>query len=122
MTIEELEEVSLDEDDPNKKVLIGTLLTEKEKNDLITFLRKNKDVFAWSHIDIPGVDPEMATHNLNIDPKYPLVRQKKRRFAPERNKIVSDEVDRLLETDAIEPCHYPDWLSNVVVVKKKNGK
>ena len=35
---------------------------------------------------------------------------------------MSDEVDRLLETDVIEPCHYPDWLSNIVVVKKKNGK
>ena len=103
-------------------MLIGTLLTKKEKDDMMTFLRKNKDVFAWSHRDIPGVDPEMAMHNLNIDLKYPPVRQKKRRFALERNKIVSDEVDRLLETDAIEPCHYPDWLSNVVVVKKKNGK
>ena len=32
MTIEELEEVSLDESDPDKKVLVGTLLTEKEKD------------------------------------------------------------------------------------------
>lgn len=89
---------------------------------MITFLHKNKYVFAWSYKDIPGVDPETAVHSLNVDPKYPPVRQKKRRFAAERNKIVSDEVDRLLETDAIEPCHYPDWLSNVFVVKKKNGK
>ena len=40
----------------------------------------------------------------------------------ERNRIVSDKIDILLEIDAIEPCHYPEWLSNVVVVKKKNGK
>ena len=58
-------------------------MTKKEKNDLITFLHKNKDVFSWSHRDIPGVDPKMAMHNLNVDPKYPPVRQKKRRFAPE---------------------------------------
>ena len=45
---------------------------------MMTFLHKNKDVFAWSHRDIPGVDPEMAMHNLNIDPKYPPVRQKKK--------------------------------------------
>ena len=31
-TIEELEEVSLDESDHDKKVLVGTLLTEKEKD------------------------------------------------------------------------------------------
>ena len=68
-TIEELEEVSLDEDDPDKKVLIGTLLTKKDKDEMMTFLRKNKDIFAWSHRDIPRVDPEMAMHSLNIDPK-----------------------------------------------------
>ena len=88
----------------------------------MTFLRENKDVFAWSHRDIPRIDPLMAVHKLNIDPGYPLVRQKKRRFTPERNRIISDEIDRLLEIDAIDPCQYPDWLSNVVVVKKKNGK
>jgi len=92
-------------------VLIGTLLTKKEKDEMITFMCKNKDVFAWSHKDIPGVDLEMAVHSLNIDPKYQPVRQKKQRFAPERNKTVSDEVDRLLETDAIEPWNDDsDWM------------
>ena len=116
--IEKLEEVILDKDDPDKKVS----LSKKEKEELVAFLNENNDALAWSHKDIPRIDPSMAEHKLNIDPKYPPVRQKKRRFAPERNKIVSDEVDRLLETDTIKPCQYPDWLSNVVVVKKKNDK
>ena len=37
-TIEELEEVCLDENDPNKKMLVGTLLTKKEKDELMQFL------------------------------------------------------------------------------------
>ena len=45
-TIEELEEVYLDEGDPDKKVLVGTLLTKKEKEELMTFLQENKDIFA----------------------------------------------------------------------------
>ena len=85
-------------------------------------LTKNKDIFAWSHKDIPGVKLEEDEHCLNIDPSHPPVRQKQRRFAPKRNKVISDEVDRLLEIDVIKPCQYPEWLSNVVVVKKKNGK
>ena len=32
------------------------------------------------------------------------------------------EVDRLLDADAIRPIQYPTWLSNTVVVWKKNGK
>ena len=85
-------------------------------------LRRNRDIFSWSHRDIPRVDPEEAEHCLNIDPSHPLVRQKQRRFTPERNRVISDEVDRILEIDTIEPYQYPKWLSNVVVVKKKNGK
>ena len=68
------------------------------------------------------MNSEEAKHCLNIDPSYPPIRQKQIRFVLERNKVISDEVDRLLEIDTIEPCHYPVWLSNVVFVKKKNGK
>ena len=112
-TIEELVEINLDPEDSNKTVLVGVHLTEDEKKNVVECLKKNKDIFAWSHKDIPGVDPEEAKHCLNIDPSHPPVRQKQRRFAPKRNKVISDEVDRLLEIDAIEPCQYPEWLSNV---------
>ena len=37
-TIEELEEIFLDEGDPEKKVLVGTLLSKKLKDELMTFL------------------------------------------------------------------------------------
>ena len=90
-----------------KKMLVRALLTKEEKEKISERLKRNKDVFAWSHRDILGVNPEEPKHYLKIDPYYPPVRQKQRRFNPERNKVISDEVDRLLEIDAIEPCHYP---------------
>ena len=37
-------------------------------------------------------------------------------------EAVEEEVDRLLENRAIQEVIYPTWLSNTVVVKKKNGK
>ena len=67
-------------------------------------MRRNKDVFAWSHRDILGIDPEEVEHCLNIDPLYPPIRQKQRRFTPEQNKVISDEVDRLFEIDAVDNC------------------
>ena len=71
-------------------------MLKREKEELVAFLRKNKDVFACSHKDIPRIDPSMAEHKLNTDPKYPLVRQKKRRFVEDymnrraQAKFVSD--------------------------------
>ena len=67
-TIEELIEINLDPKDSNKKVLVGAQLTEVERERIAEYLKKNKDIFAWSHKDIPGVNPEEAEHCLNIDP------------------------------------------------------
>ena len=50
------------------------------KQDLGQFLRKSIDVLAWSHEDMPGIDPSVITHRLNVYPSSKLVRQKKRVF------------------------------------------
>ena len=49
-----MEDIPLDENDPEKSTRIGADLEEKIKKDLIRFLRENIDVFAWSHEDMPG--------------------------------------------------------------------
>ena len=43
-------------------------------------------------------------------------------FDLERNKVINDEVDRLLEIRVIEECFYPVWLCNLIVVQKNNDK
>ena len=82
----------------------------------------NRDVFAWSVYDAPGVSPNLACHALNIVPEHKLVAQKRQKLAPERATIVLEEVERLLASGAIREVQYPVWLSNTMVVKKKNGK
>ena len=46
----------------------------------------------------------------------------RRIFAPERNKAVIEEVEKLLEANFIREVFYPNQLANVVMVKKSNGK
>ena len=43
-------------------------------------------------------------------------------FAQERDKAIVEEVRKLLEANFIQEVYYPDWLVNVVMVKKANGK
>ena len=89
---------------------------------LTAFLRANQDVFAWSHEDMPGIDPSIMVHKLNVSSSFPPVRQKKRVFAQERDKATAEEIRKLLEADFIREVYYPDWLANVDMVKKANGK
>ncbi|KAL0368520.1 UNVERIFIED_CONTAM: Transposon Ty3-G Gag-Pol polyprotein [Sesamum calycinum] len=46
----------------------------------------------------------------------------KRAFGNERIKAIKEEVEKLLRTDYIRPVQYPEWLANVVLVPKPNGK
>ena len=35
---------------------------------------------------------------------------------------MQDEVIKLIKVDLIREVHYPEWLTNVVLIKKANGK
>ena len=71
---------------------------------------------------MPGIPANIIQHRLNVDPGKKPVQQRRRVFAPERNKAVMDEVNKLLAANFIREVFYPKWLANVVMVKKANGK
>lgn len=62
--IEILEDIPLDESNPERFIRIRTSMEDKSKQDLVQFLRKSKDVFAWSYKDIPRIDLSVITHHL----------------------------------------------------------
>ena len=119
--IEVMEDIPLDENNPEKYTRIKASMERKTKQDLVQFLKKSIDIFALSHKDIPGIDPSVITHRLNVYPSSKHVRQKKRVFAPKRDNAIKEEVQKLTTTKFIQKVYYPDWLANVVIVKKANG-
>ncbi|XP_059446518.1 uncharacterized protein LOC132178074 [Corylus avellana] len=106
----------------NKVVKIVSQLASEVQEGLVTFLRKNLEVFAWAHEDMPGISPKDILHQLNVDLSMKPVKQKRRKFATERNMAIAEEVEKLLRAQFIEEVHYSDWLTNVVLIKKSNGK
>ena len=80
--VEELVEEILDEKMIERKVLVGARLKKNKKEKLVEFLKNNQDVFAWSHKDMLGIDSTYMCHELNINPNYPVVKQKPRHFSP----------------------------------------
>ena len=120
--VEKLEEIPLDSSNPGRMTKIGTFADPTIRQELITFLKGNRDIFAWSHEDMPGIDPSVMVHRLNVSPAFPSIRQRKRVFAPERDQAIAEEVRKLQEASFIREVYYPDWLANVVMVKKASRK
>jgi hypothetical protein len=69
-----------------------------------------------------GIDPSVIEHQLNVYRSCRPVKPRRRTFAPERNRAIADEVRKLLEAGFIREVDYPEWLANVVLAKKANGK
>lgn len=92
------------------------------RRELTIFLKNNQDIFALSHEDMPGINPSVMVHQLNVSQSLPYVRQKKRVFTQERDKTIAKEVCKLLEADFIREVYYRNWLVNVLMVKKANDK
>ena len=57
-----------------------------------------------------------------MNPEKKPVQQRRRAFTPERDQAITEEVTKLLAAGFIREVYYPDWLTNVVLVKKANGK
>ncbi|XP_050290553.1 uncharacterized protein LOC126728834 [Quercus robur] len=57
--VEGLEEILLDNSRPERMTRIGTLASPSIRQVLTTFQKENQDVFAWSHEDMPGIDPSV---------------------------------------------------------------
>ncbi|XP_030941553.1 uncharacterized protein LOC115966460 [Quercus lobata] len=117
-----LEEILLHDSRPKRSTKISTLASQLVHQALMTFLKENQDVFAWSHKDMPGINPLVMVHKLNVSPSFPPIRQKKRIFAQQRDKAIVEEVRKLQKAEFIREVYYLDWLANVVMVKKANGK
>ena len=86
------------------------------------FLKEHRDVFAWSHEDMPDIDPSVIIHRFNVDPTHKPIIQKRHKFNPEPYTAIREEVDKLLKAKLIREAHYLEWLANLVMVKKSNGK
>jgi hypothetical protein len=56
---------------------------------------------------MPGIPTEVIVHKLGIDTAFKLIKQKERRYTPERLETIRLEVNKLFEVEFIRPVDYP---------------
>ncbi|XP_075518298.1 uncharacterized protein LOC142552407 [Primulina tabacum] len=100
-------------EDRGKKVAQGA--KEVEGNE-VNFVAEDEQE------ELVGISPKVAEHKLNIIPGSRPIKQKKRHFGPEKDKIIEEQVKEMLGAGHIREVQFPTWLSNVVLVPKATGK
>jgi len=64
-------------------------------------MREYINVFAWNYEDMPGLDPQVAMHCLNINPDAKPVKQQQRRFRLKIMEAIQSEVKKLIDSSFI---------------------
>ena len=118
---EETQPINLGTDEP-KMIQVGNTLTTSEKDTLVALLTEFKEVFAWSYEDMLGIDIDIVQHCIPTDPTIKPVKQKLRRMKPKWTFKIKEEVEKQYNARFLRVVNYLEWLANVVLVPKKDGK
>ena len=99
-------------------------MNEEDCCHLNSFLQSNIDIFAWTASDMLTIDPGVIIHHLNVDPNHHPIRQKKKKFTSERQKVIEEEMDKLMKAGFMQEVNYPEWLATSCWLKRqiKNGE
>ena len=69
---------------------------------------------------MPGIPRQVTEHILDILPRAIPVKQRLRCFDTERQKAIGEEIARLLAAGFIKEVFHPEWIANLVLIRKKN--
>ncbi|XP_025611597.1 uncharacterized protein [Arachis hypogaea] len=117
---DDLEKVQLGE--KNQYTNIGSAFSAETKQHLEGILKANANLFAWTPVDMPGIDPNFICHKLAVNPNARPIRQKKHNLGTERRIAAAAEIQKLLDACFIREIRFFSWLANVVMVRKSSEK
>ncbi|GKC22547.1 hypothetical protein Tco_1024697 [Tanacetum coccineum] len=105
----------------DQTITIGGSLTAEYRSRLIEKLRKHADAFAWTPTNMTGIPRFVVENELKTYPHIEPRVQWKRSIAPDRRKVVKDEVTEWLKAGIVRKVWYPTWVANLVLVKKSDN-
>jgi hypothetical protein len=82
-------------------------LTSGEEVELLSFLDKNNDVFAWRTSNHSGVRRDIIEHKLHVNNCARLRKQRLSQMSDKKDVAAKAEVQRLLDVAFICEVHYP---------------
>ena len=71
---------------------------------------------------MPDLDSEIVEHKFPLKPECPPVKQKLRRTHHDMAVKIKEKVHKQIDVSFLITAEYPQWVTNIVPVAKKDGK
>jgi hypothetical protein len=104
-----------------KNVHIGASCSHDEVVTYKSLFQEFRDVFAWSYEEMSGINPNIVIHEIKTYPDAKPIQQRLRLVHPRKETAIKIEVEKLLKVGLIYPVALTDWVSNLVLIDKKQG-
>ncbi|XP_070014329.1 uncharacterized protein [Nicotiana sylvestris] len=95
--LNDTEAINLSDPDNVREIKISIYLEPQIREGIIKALFEYKDIFAWSYDDMPGLSTDWVVHKLPIDPTFPPIKQKLRKFKIDISVKTKEEVTKQLD-------------------------
>ena len=104
-----------------RMIKIGKGTTEKERVEILDLIREFKDTFAWNYDELKAYRGDVIQHAIPLTEGAKPFQQKLRHINPKLASQIQKELQKMVDDGIIAPIRYSSWMSNLVVVRKKNG-
>jgi hypothetical protein len=86
-----------------------------------SLFKEFRDIFSWSYEEMSGIDPDIVIHEIKTYPDVEPIQQCLHPIHPRKAATIKLEVEKLLKAGFIYPVALTDWVSNLVLIDKKQG-
>ena len=117
-----VEECNIGSKEKPKMIKLSKTLPAHIKNKYLEFFKEFTDVFAWSYEDLKSYDTEIIQHKIPLKEKQKPYKQKLHRINTVQLPLVEKEIKKIYDAGKIVPLKYLEWVSNLVLVRKKIGE
>jgi hypothetical protein len=88
---------------------------------LVSLLQEYMDFFAWTYVEMFGLDINIVVHWIPLMERSKPVKQKARQILSDMLFKVKDGNQKQWDVGFFNVVHYPQWVANIVVVLKKDN-
>ena len=99
---------------------MSTKLTADQRSKFCILMKEFADIFAWEYSDLKNYDTNIIQHRIPLENHTIPFKEKLRSMSPLLLPVIEKEIQNLLKSKIIIPLIYSKYISNLVVVRKKN--
>ena len=98
---DQLQEINLGTSDNPHPTFVNAQIKRNELEDFVYFLHEFIDCFGWTYPEMPGLDPKVVVHKLDISEDVKQVMQDQRDTKLEIMDEIENEVQKLKDVQFI---------------------